>query len=86
MAFVQGVSEKSAHGYKYCPQPLIYPEQQKAIYDMRLAEAADLYWKTYKATGDYGQACNAIRYKLTPKELQSDDFSHVLQKRQPAIK
>ncbi len=83
MAFIFGVSEQSPQGYRYAPLEIHYPEQEKALLELKFEKAADLYWKTVKETSNYGQACNAIRHKLTPKELQSDDFAHILSKRQP---
>ena len=83
MALVEGMRSDSPHGYKYTE--VIYPEQAKALQDMKLEKAADKFWLIVKTTDwDYGEACNAIRYDLTPEELHSDDFSHILHKRKPA--
>jgi len=83
MAFIEGVRSDSPHGYKYTE--ILYPEIDKALKDMKLEKAADKFWQIVKETNkDYGEACNAIRYTLTPEELHSDDFSHILHKRKPA--
>lgn len=83
MAYIEGIRSDSPHGYKYTE--VLYPELDKALQDMKLEKAADTFWRIVRESdGDYGEACNAIRYDLTPDELHSDDFSHILHKRRPA--
>lgn len=82
MALVEGIRSDSPHGYKYTE--VLYPEIEKALQDMKLEKAADKFWSIVLNTDNYGEACNAIRYDLTPKELHSEDFSHILFKRRPA--
>lgn len=83
MSFIHGISQHTEQGYKYTDiLPVTYPEQVKALTDLKFEKAAVKYWEIVEATRDHGQACNAIRYMLTAKELQSDDFAHILHKRQ----
>jgi hypothetical protein len=86
MSFIHGISHLTEQGYKYTDvRPVHYPEQDKAIEDLRMEQAAALYWQVVCKTDDRGLACNYIRYMLSPEELQSDDFAHILLKRQPAL-
>lgn len=80
MAFVI----ENDHGHRHCSTTLdLYPEQVKALADLKFEKAAAKYWEIVGQTDDRGQACNAIRHMLSPKELQSDDFAHILLKRSP---
>ena len=85
MAFIFGLDSNAPHVYRHShAEPIHYPEQDKAITDLRMEEAANIYWQVVGQTDDRGSACNAIRYILTPAQLQSEDFSHILYKRRPA--
>lgn len=70
MAFVEGIRPDSPHGYKYTE--VLYPEQAKALQDMKLEKAADMYWQLVRI------------YELTDADLQSAAFNHILEKRKPA--
>jgi hypothetical protein len=83
MALIEGIRSDSPHGYKYTE--VLYPEQMKALQDMKLEKAADKFWLIVKTTDhNYGEACHEMRKYLTPNELHSDDFHHILEKRKPA--
>jgi len=87
MAFIDGMRTDSHHSYKYDSETIIYPEQVKALKDIKLERVADKFWRIVRESdGDFGEACNAIRYDLSPQELQSDDFAHILHKRRPVGK
>jgi len=86
MAFVFGVYSHAEHGYRHASAMQVhYVEQDKAKMGLRMEEAATLYWQVVGQTDDRGLACNAIRLMLSPKELQSEDFAHILWKRRPAL-
>lgn len=86
MAFVFGVYSHAEHGYRHAGATQVhYLEQDKAKAGLRMEAAAVVYWEVVGQTDDRGVACNEIRHMLTPAELQSEDFSHILFKRRPPL-
>ena len=61
----------------------VYREQDTAIRQIHMEEAARGYWDTYTRTGDRLRAVDVARGFISPDELHSDEFWHILNKRKP---